>query len=46
VIAVAWGDTQIADSVSVNRRHCEAGRRAQNAKFWLTLSARRALIAA
>jgi hypothetical protein len=36
----------IADSVSVNRRHCGTRRRAQNALFWLTLAARRALIAA
>jgi hypothetical protein len=35
-----------ADSVSVNRRHCGTRRRAQNAQFWLTPSARRALIAA
>ena len=37
---------QNADSVSVNRRHCGTRRRAQNALFWLTLAARRALIAA
>ena len=36
----------IADSVSVNRRHSGTRRRGQNAQFWLTPSARRALIAA
>jgi hypothetical protein len=39
-------DDVIADSVPVNRRHFGTRRRGQNAQFWLTPSARRALIAA